>query len=143
LRSETLALAIEALSWMELKRMNGRSALRSTAEQLRIREGSTLRHAFRLIMEVTRRRNALDHIITMALGEDGIEDLFLGKKNFLRIFASEVVYGDSSYQELVEMEDLAREILGTRPIRSWWRWRTSPGRFWGREGSAPSRRLWS
>jgi 16S rRNA (cytosine967-C5)-methyltransferase len=113
-RSETLALAIEALSWMELKRMNGRSALRSTAEQLRIRDGATLRHAFRLIMEATRRRNALDHIITMALGEDGFEDLFLGKKNFLRIYASEVVYGDSSYQELVEMEDLAREILGER-----------------------------
>jgi len=113
-RSETLALAIEALSWMELKRMNGRSALRSTAEQLRIRDGPALRHAFRLIMEATRRRNALDHIITMALGEDGVEDLFLGKKNFLRIYASEAKYGDSTYQELVEMEDFAREILGER-----------------------------
>ena len=114
MRSETLALAIEALSWMELKRMNGRSALRRTAEQLWIRDGAALRHAFRLVMEATRRRNALDHIITMALGEDGIEDLFLGKKNFLRIYASEAKYGDSTYQELVEMEDLAREILGRR-----------------------------
>ncbi len=114
MRSETLALAIEALSWMELKRMNGRSALRSTAEQLGIREGATLRHAFRLVMEATRRRNALDHIIVMALGEDGFEDLYLGKKNFLRIYASEAKYGDSAYEELVEMEDLAREILGKR-----------------------------
>jgi len=114
LKSETLALAIEALSWMELKRMNGRSALRSTAEQLYVRDGGAMGHAFRLIMETTRRMNALDHIITMALGEEGFEDLFLGKKNFLRIFASEAVYGDSAYQELVEMEDLAREILGER-----------------------------
>jgi 16S rRNA (cytosine967-C5)-methyltransferase len=114
LKTETLALAIEALSWMELKRMNGRSALRSTAEQLYIRDRSTLSHAFRLIMETTRRMNALDHIIKMALGEEGFEDLFLGKKNFLRIYASEAVYGDSAYQELVEMEDLAREILGER-----------------------------
>ena len=89
MKSETLALAIEALSWMELKRMNGRSALRSTAEQLYVRDRAAMGHAFRLIMETTRRRNALDHIITMALGEDGIEDLFLGKKNFLRIYASE------------------------------------------------------
>jgi 16S rRNA (cytosine967-C5)-methyltransferase len=114
MKSETLALAIEALSWMELRRMNGRSALRSTAQQLRISDGTSLRHAFRLIMEATRRRNALDHIITMALGEYGIEELFLGKKNFLRIYASEAKYGDSAYQELVEMADLAREILGER-----------------------------
>ncbi len=114
MRSETLALAIEALSWMELKRMNGRSALRSTAEQLWIKDGATLRHAFRLVMEATRRRNTLDHIIGMALGEDGFEDLFLGKKNFLRIYASEAIYGDSAYEELVEMADLAREILGKR-----------------------------
>jgi len=114
LRSETLALAIEALSWMELKRMNGRNALRSTAEQLRIRDGAAMRHAFRLIMETTRRRNALDHLITMALGEDGIEDLFLGRRNFLRMYAYEAKYGDSTYQELVEMTDLAREILGER-----------------------------
>ena len=114
MKSETLALAIEAMSWMELKRMNGRHALRITAEQLRIRDGAALRHAFRLVMEATRRRNALDHIITMALDEDGIEGLFLGKKNFLRIYTYEAKYGDSSYQELVEMEDLAREILGER-----------------------------
>lgn len=114
MKSETLALAIEALSWMELKRMNGRQALRSTAGQLRIRDGAALRHAFRLIMEATRRRNTLDHIIAMALGEDGFEDLFLGKKNFLRIYASEAVFGDSAYEELVEMADLAREILGKR-----------------------------
>jgi 16S rRNA (cytosine967-C5)-methyltransferase len=114
MRSETLALAIEALSWMELKRMNGRQALRSTAEQLRIRDGPTLRHAFRLIMETTRRRNALDHIILRAIGEDGINEIFLGKKNFLRIYAFEAIYGDPTYEELVEMEDLAREILGER-----------------------------
>jgi 16S rRNA (cytosine967-C5)-methyltransferase len=114
LKTEVLALAIEALSWMELKRMNGRSALKSTAEQLYVKDGATLGHAFRLIMETTRRMNALDHIITMALGEEEFEDLFLGKKNFLRIFASEAIYGDSTYQELVEMEDLAREILGER-----------------------------
>lgn len=114
MRSETLALAIEALSWMELKRMNGRSALRTTARQLRVRDGATLRYAFRLVMEATRRRNALDHIIALALGEEGFEDLYLGKKNFLRIYASEAQYGGSSYEELVEMADLAREILGRR-----------------------------
>ena len=110
MRSETLALAIEALSWMELRRMNGRLALRRTARQLEIRDGGTLRHAFRLIMEATRRRNALDHIIAMALSEDGVEDLDLGIKNFLRIYASEAKYGDSAYRELVEMADLAREM---------------------------------
>ena len=114
MRLETLALAVEALSWMELRRMNGRLALRRTGRQLGIRDGATLRHGFRLVMEATRRRNALDHIIGMALGEDGIEDLDLGVKNFLRIYASEAKYGDSAYGELVEMADLAREMLGAK-----------------------------
>ena len=112
--SETLALAIEALSWMELRRMNGRLALRRTARQLGVRDGATLRHAFRLIMEATRRRNALDHIIAMALSEDDSANLDLGIKNFLRIYASEAKYGDSAYRELVEMADLAREMLGEK-----------------------------
>jgi 16S rRNA (cytosine967-C5)-methyltransferase len=116
MRFETLALAIEALSWMELRRINGRLALRRTARQFEIRDGAILRHAFRLIMEVIRRRNALDHIIAMVLNEDGTENLDLGINNFLRIYASEAKYEDSTYQELVEMADLAREILGEKDL---------------------------
>jgi 16S rRNA (cytosine967-C5)-methyltransferase len=116
MKSETLALAIETLSWMELRRINGRLALRRTARQLEIRDGATLRHAFRLVMEATRRRNTIDHIIAMALSENGTEALNLGINNFLRMYASEAKYGDSAYQELVEMANLARKILGEKDL---------------------------
>ena len=113
---EVLALAIEALSWMELRRINGRLALTRTARQLDVRGESTLRHAFRLIMETTRRRNALDHLAAQALGQEGIEDLSLGVRSFLRIYISEVKYGDITFKEVMEMAELAREILGSREL---------------------------
>jgi 16S rRNA (cytosine967-C5)-methyltransferase len=116
LQWDALALAIEALSWMELRRINGRLALTRTARQLDVRDESTLRHAFRLIMEVTRRRNALDHLAAQALGQEGLEGFSLGVRSFLRVYASEVKYGETTYQEAVEMAGLAREILGSREL---------------------------
>jgi len=116
LQWEALALAIEALSWMELRRINGRLALRRTARQLDIQNESILRHAFRLIMEATRRRNALDHLAAQALGQESLESLSLGVRSFLRIYVSEVKYGDSAYKEAVEIAGLARGILGPREL---------------------------
>jgi hypothetical protein len=111
-----LALAIEALSWMELKRINERLALRRAAKQLNIRNPPTMRHAFRLIMEVTRRKNALDHIVAQALDDEGLKELNLGVRSFLRIYVSEVKYGGITYEEAVEMAGEARRILGSREL---------------------------
>jgi 16S rRNA (cytosine967-C5)-methyltransferase len=113
---EALTIAIEALSWMELRRINERLALSRTARQLDIREGSTLRHAYRLIMEATRRRNALDHLAVQALGREEFDALNLGVRSFLRVYISEVKYGGCPYSEAVEMAEKAREILGAREL---------------------------
>lgn len=111
-----MTLAIEALSWMELRRINGRLALRRTARQLGVRDEPVLREAFRLIMEATRRRNAIDHLAAQALGQENLEDLNLGVRNFLRIYASEVKYGERPFQEVVGIAALAREILGSKEL---------------------------
>ncbi len=111
-----MTLAIEALSWMELRRINGRLALRRTARQLGVREEPVLREAFRLIMEATRRRNAVDHLAAQALGQEDLEDLNLGVRSFLRIYASEVKYGERPFQEVVGIAALAREILGSKEL---------------------------
>nr|MQY83192.1 hypothetical protein [archaeon] len=116
MQKEALTTAIEALSWMELRRINERLALSRTARQLDIRGGSTLRHAYRLIMEVTRRRNALDHLAIQALGQEKFEDLNLGVRSFLRIYISEAKYGEGPYSEAVEMAENARDILGKREL---------------------------
>jgi len=111
LQWESLTLAIEALSWIELRRINERLAIRRTARQLDIRGEVTMRRAFRLIMGVTRRRNALDHIAAQALGEESLGSLDLGVRNFIRIYVSELKYGGISIGEAVEMAGHAREIL--------------------------------
>jgi 16S rRNA (cytosine967-C5)-methyltransferase len=116
MQREALTLAIEALSWMELRRINGRLALRRTARQLGIRDESALRHAFRLIMETTRRRNAVDNLTAQALGQEEFEDLSLGVRSFLRIYTYEVKYGEKSLQEVLDIASLAREILGRREL---------------------------
>jgi len=116
MQREALTTAIEALSWMELRRINERLALRRTARQLDIREESTLRHAYRLIMEATRRRNALDHLAVQALGREEFEALNLGVRSFLRVYISEVKYGGGPYSEAVEIAEQAREILGAREL---------------------------
>ena len=113
---EALTVAIEALSWMELRRINERLALRRTSRQLGVRDEATLRHAYRLIMEATRRRNALDHLAVQALGQEEFDDLSLGVRSFLRVYASEVSYGDAPYSEAVEMADQARGVLGAREL---------------------------
>jgi 16S rRNA (cytosine967-C5)-methyltransferase len=116
MRREVLALAIEALSWMDLRRINGRLALRRTAKQLGVRDEPVLREAFRLIMEATRRRNAVDHLAAQALGQEDLEGLNLGVRSFLRIYASEVKYGERTFQEVVGIAAQAREILGSKAL---------------------------
>jgi hypothetical protein len=116
MQREALTLAIEALSWMELRRINGRLALRRTARQLGIRDESALQHAFRLIMEATRRRNAVDNLMVQALGQEEFEDLSLGVRSFLRIYTYEVKYGEKSLQEVLDIASLAREILGPKEL---------------------------
>ena len=111
-----LALAIEALSWMDLRRINERLALRRAAKQLDIRSQATMRHAFRLIMEATRRKNVLDHIVAQALDDEGLKELNLGVRSFLRVYVSEVKYGGITYEEAVEMAGEARRILGSREL---------------------------
>ena len=113
---EALTLAIEALSWMELRRINERLALRRAAKQLNIRDPPTMRHAFRLITEATRRQNTLDHIAAQALDDEDLKGLNLGVRSFLRIYISEVKYGDISYGEAVGMAGGARRILGSKEL---------------------------
>jgi 16S rRNA (cytosine967-C5)-methyltransferase len=116
MQREVLTLAIEALSWMELRRINGRLALRRTARQLGVRDEPVLREAFRLIMEATRRRNAVDHLAAQVLGQEDLEGLNLGVRSFLRIYAYEVMYGERHFHEVVEIAALAREILGSKKL---------------------------
>ena len=61
--NESWTLAIEALSWVELKRLNEEAAYRKAVKQLGVSDREKGRDAYRLVREVTRRKNALDYLV--------------------------------------------------------------------------------
>jgi hypothetical protein len=77
-------LAIEALSWVELRRVNEDSALSRAVIQLRINESEIVDEARRLVFEVLKRRNSLDYLINEVLDPNQFNLLEVGVRSFLR-----------------------------------------------------------
>ncbi len=113
---DVISLAIEALSWIELKRINEPMAFNKTVEQLGIINENTMRHAYRLIKETTRRRNALDYLINEALDDIKLDTLKLGVRNLLRLYTYELKYGGQEYSKAVDVAESGRKILGKRDL---------------------------
>ena len=116
---DVISLAIEALSWIELKRINEPMAFNKTVEQLGIINEKTMRHAYRLIKETIRRRNALDYLINEALDDIKLDTLKLGVRNLLRLYTYELKYGGQGYSKAVDVAESGRKILGKTLIRLW------------------------
>lgn len=114
--TDSLAIAIEALSWMAYEGIGERTALFRAADQLGIREPSELRQAHRLIMETTRFRNRLDSVVTRAVGEDEIKRAPHGIASFLRILSYLEYVEGSPRRELLRVVKSARQILGWKEL---------------------------
>jgi 16S rRNA (cytosine967-C5)-methyltransferase len=110
-------MAIEALSWMELSRINEQSAIRRAVGQLKIRDKEAMKRGYELVFEATRRINALDYLIREALKPDEMEVFTPGMKSFLRLYTYVVRYEDVSFREAMEIADMGREALGEDKIR--------------------------
>ena len=87
LMKNSLAVAIEALSWMAYAGIGERTALFKAADQMEVKEANELRQAYRLIMETTRFQNRLDYLISQVVSKDEIERTPHGIRSFLRIIA--------------------------------------------------------
>ena len=109
-------LAIEALSWVELQRINEDSALARTIKQLNIDDLEVIFKAKELIYEVLNRRNALDYLISKGLHPVQLIYLELGVRNFLRIFTYMSHYGEASFQVINELANHARLLLGSNSL---------------------------
>ncbi|MEM3048888.1 MAG: hypothetical protein QXK72_06750, partial [Candidatus Bathyarchaeia archaeon] len=99
---DAVALAVEALSWMELSGLSERQGFIKTARQLEIGNMDSLRLAFRIMTETLRRLNTIDMMINYALVPKRIGDLKLGVKNFLRLFTYWVHFRKANSRETVE-----------------------------------------
>jgi 16S rRNA (cytosine967-C5)-methyltransferase len=107
-----LALAIEALSWIELRGMRGVAALASASRQLSAsrRDRAAART---LVRETMLRRNLIDAIVARALPREDADEYSLGVQSFLRLFAYQTRFRDADPERLAK---LGRRILGWQEI---------------------------
>jgi 16S rRNA (cytosine967-C5)-methyltransferase len=111
---EAWALAIEALSWIELQRLGERLALAKTAKQLGITDSKILGLAHKLIIETLRRQNLIDALINSVLTPRSLGEFKLGTRAFLRLY---------TYSIKFEGGDIAKASLIARTGRSVLSWR--------------------
>jgi 16S rRNA (cytosine967-C5)-methyltransferase len=117
LLSDALAVAVEALSWISYAGLGERTALFKAAKQLDISDRKTLRHAHRLVMEVTRFRNQLDYFVSESLQEVPLEKVPHGIASFLRILTFLSRIDVTKESELGSVVRGGRFILGWREMR--------------------------
>lgn len=118
---EAYTIAIETLSWMELRRLNERSALVRTAKQLNINNPGAIRLAYGMIVETTRRKNVIDKLINNVLAPKKLGEYDQGLQAFLRLYVyqTRVVknWGKYNLKEAESIASLGRSILGWEAMR--------------------------
>ena len=115
MRRNSLAVAIEALSWMAYARLGERTALFRAADQLDA-SSDELRQAHRLIMETTRFQNLLDHYISL-VSDSKLDALPHGVSGFLRILVFLKYVDRADERQLRLTISSARQILGWKTLR--------------------------
>ena len=117
---EALTVAIETLSWMEMKKLSEHMALERTINQLKIGNPNAVRYGYRLICETTRRKNLIDNFINRVLKPKTINQLTLGVRAFLRLFVYQTrivkQWKKPDLKEAFKIARLARSILGWKTL---------------------------
>ena len=109
---DSIALAVEALSWMELEGLSERQALVRVSKQLQLHDESSLRLAFSLITETVRRLNLIDFIAAWALSPRKLGEWSLGVKNFLRLYVYWTHFRKTTFKETLSFLNCGRKVLG-------------------------------
>ncbi|MBS7623641.1 RsmB/NOP family class I SAM-dependent RNA methyltransferase, partial [Candidatus Bathyarchaeota archaeon] len=121
LLQDAVALAVEALSWIELEGLGERQAFSRASKQLEIHEEACLRLAFSLVTETVRRLNLIDSIADWAASPIDLDELSLGAKNFLRLYVYWTHFRKSSLKDALRLLNCGRRVLGLgelHPIES-------------------------
>ena len=114
-------VAIETLSWIEMRRLNERSALMRTVKQLGVKDPSAIRLAYGLVVETERRKNLIDKFINEAVAPKKIAEFTMGIQAFLRLYVYQTrLVKKREKINLKEAENIAsigRAILGWQIMR--------------------------
>jgi 16S rRNA (cytosine967-C5)-methyltransferase len=118
---EAWTLAIETLSWMEMRRLSERLALAKTVKQLGIKDSDSMRLAHSLCLETVRRKNFIDAFINNTLKPKNINEFSLGIQSFLRLYVYQTRAAKNwSKIDIKEAENIAktaRSVLGWKTMR--------------------------
>jgi NOL1/NOP2/sun family putative RNA methylase len=113
---EAWTIAIETLSWMEIRRLNERSALLRTTKQLNINNPGVMRLAYGLVVETTRRKNLIDKLINDVVSPKTLKEFDQGLQAFLRLYVYQTRvtknWGKYNLKEASNIASLGRSILG-------------------------------
>ena len=112
---DSLAVAIEALSWMAYEGIGERTALFRAAEQLGVEAPDDLRRAHKLVMETTRYMNRLENLISDPLARINQRPQH-GITSFLKILAYVKYIEKRSERDIEQNVRWARQILGWKEI---------------------------
>jgi len=122
LLKEAWTLAIETLSWMEMRKLSERLALARTVKQLGMSDANAMRLAHMLVCETVRRRNFIDAFINKALKKESISEFNLGIQAFLRLYVyqTRIVknWSKIDLEEAKSIAKLVRSILGWKTLRN-------------------------
>jgi 16S rRNA (cytosine967-C5)-methyltransferase len=114
-------LAIETLSWMEMRKLSERLAFSKTVKQLGVEDADAVRLAHMLVCETVRRQNFIDTFINNTLKPDSISEFNLGVQAFLRLYVyqTRIVknWANIDVEEAENIAKLARSILGWGTLR--------------------------
>jgi len=111
-----LALAIEALSWVELEDVSPSSALTRAAKQLEIIDAKMIAEASLLVRDSLCRRNFIDRVIDLALAPASMDDFDLGTQSFLRVFVLKTKFNLKRVEEAAELVKAGRSVLGEESL---------------------------
>jgi 16S rRNA (cytosine967-C5)-methyltransferase len=118
---EAWTLAIESLSWMQMRRLSEPLALAKTVKQLNVHDSDAVRFARSLISETVRRQNFIDAFIKQAIRPTSLDELNLGVQAFLRLYVYQTrIASNWSKIDLSQAENitrLARSILGWQTLQ--------------------------
>jgi 16S rRNA (cytosine967-C5)-methyltransferase len=121
LYKEAWAIAIETLSWMQMRRINESLAFARTVKQLNVDNPDALRLARLLVYETSRRQNFLNIFINEALEPRSLDENDLGVQAFLRLYVYQTrISRNWSRTDLKEAEKIAglgRSILGWQALQ--------------------------
>lgn len=115
-------LAIEALSWMEMRGLSEPLALSKTIRQLGLHDRDSVRLGRLLVVETVRRKNLIDVFIDEIIKPLQIDQFPLGVQAFLRLFVYQTALAESNseivFNRAKNIVGLARSILGWKTLQA-------------------------